>query len=80
LNGKLIDYFPASIVELDKCQPVYEELRGWEKPTSEIRSFKQLPLQARKYIKRLEELLSCPVDIISVGAKREQTITVKQVI
>jgi adenylosuccinate synthase len=80
LNGKLIDYFPSSIVELDKCQPVYEELRGWEKPTSEIRSFKQLPLQARKYIKRLEELLSCPVDIISVGAKREQTITVKQVI
>jgi len=74
LDGKTIDYFPASVTALERCQPVYEELPGWETPTSDIRQYDQLPPQARQYVARLQELISCPVNIISVGQKREQTI------
>ncbi len=74
LNGEKIDYFPASAVTLEKCQPIYEELPGWQTPISDIRDFAQLPLQARQYLARLEELIACPISVISVGMRREQTI------
>ncbi|MCJ7828566.1 MAG: adenylosuccinate synthetase, partial [Dehalococcoidia bacterium] len=80
LKGNAIKDFPSDIDILDKCQPVYEELPGWRIPISGIRHYKQLPAQARQYIARLEELLSCPVSIISVGASRDQSIMVKQII
>ena len=67
LDGKTIDNFPASITDLEKCQPVYEELPGWEKPTSDVRKFKDLPANAQRYVKRLEELIGCPASLISVG-------------
>ncbi len=74
LEGQTIDYFPGSITSLDRCQPIYEELPGWQSPTSDIRDYEKLPAQAKQYIARLEELTSCPVSIISVGARREETI------
>jgi adenylosuccinate synthase len=74
LGGKTIDYFPASVAALAKCQPVYEELEGWQTPTSDIREYKQLPLQARQYIARIEELTSCPVNIVCVGPEREHVV------
>jgi len=74
LNGEKIDFFPASATTLEKCQPVYEELPGWQTPISDIRDFKKLPLQARQYLARLEELVACPISVISVGERREQTI------
>jgi adenylosuccinate synthase len=74
LNGKKIDSFPASATMLEKCQPVYEELPGWQTPISDIRDFKELPLQAQQYLSRLEELAACPISVISVGERREQTI------
>ncbi|HEY33337.1 MAG TPA: adenylosuccinate synthase [Dehalococcoidia bacterium] len=74
LDGQIIDNFPASVATLARCQPVYEELPGWQVSTSDIRQFEQLPREARQYVARLEELLSCPADIISVGSAREQTI------
>ncbi len=74
LDGETIDYFPASITALDRCQPVYEELSGWQTNTSHIRQYEQLPVEARQYLARLEELISCPVKLISVGPRREQTI------
>jgi adenylosuccinate synthase len=77
LDGKTIDYFPASIAALEKCQPVYEELPGWEKPTSDARRFKDLPQNAQRYVRRLEELLGFPASLISVGKHREQTIVRK---
>jgi adenylosuccinate synthase len=79
LNGSIIKDFPSDIDILAKCQPVYEELAGWRIPTSDIRQYRLLPSQARRYIRRLEDLLSCPVSIISVGAKRDQSIMVKQI-
>jgi len=74
LEGQTIDYFPGSITSLDRCQPIYEELPGWQSPTSDILDYAKLPAQAKQYIARLEELISCPVSIISVGARREETI------
>ncbi|GAG57491.1 unnamed protein product [marine sediment metagenome] len=74
LDGQTIDYFPSSIAALEKCQPIYEELPGWQTPTTDIREYEQLPVEARQYLTRLEELISCPIDIISVGAGRAQTI------
>ncbi len=79
VDGQILDHFPSNIAVLEKCQPVYEELPGWQTPTTEIRDFKNLPLQARRYVKRIEELLSCPIVIVSVGAKREQTIKVRSI-
>jgi len=74
LEGKTIDYFPASVAALARCQPVYEELEGWQTPTTDIRSYDQLPAEARKYIARIEELAGCPVNLICVGPEREQVI------
>jgi len=80
LDGESIDYFPGNIATLERCQPVYEELPGWLAPTTHIRQYKQLPLEARQYIARLEELTSCPVNLISVGQAREQTIMVSSIL
>jgi len=80
LDGETIDYFPSTIAVLEKCKPIYEEMPGWQTSTSDIRKFEQLPAEARMYVSRLEETTACPVNIISVGAGREQTIEVKPVI
>jgi adenylosuccinate synthase len=74
LDGKTIDYFPGNVASLERCQPVYEELPGWQVSISHIRQYRKLPIEAQQYVARLEELISCPVNIISVGAKREETI------
>ena len=74
LDEHTIDYFPANVAALDRCQPIYEELPGWQAPISDIRQYDQLPIQARQYLDRLEELISCPIGLISVGMRREQTI------
>jgi adenylosuccinate synthase len=74
LRGKTINEFPSQINDLNDCQPVYEEIKGWMKPTSGIREYRQLPAAARSYIRRLEELCDCPVKVVSVGPRREQTI------
>jgi adenylosuccinate synthase len=80
LNNKNIDYVPASITELEKCKPVYEELPGWKCSTSDIRNYKDLPLEARQYVGRIEKLIDCPVYIISVGQHDEQTIHIKPIL
>jgi adenylosuccinate synthase len=79
LDGRVIHYIPSNIKELEKCRPVYEEIKGWQCPTSDIRKYKDLPLAARRYINRIEQLIGCPVYIISVGQKDEQTIVLKPV-
>ena len=79
IDGNIIDTFPSSTATLDKCQPVYEELPGWQTATSKTRVFSELPNKAKKYINRLEELIGCPVSMISVGRQREETIIRKSV-
>jgi adenylosuccinate synthase len=80
LDGKTIDDFPSSVTALARCKPVYEELPGWETSTTDVRQFNKLPARARKYIKRLEELIGCPVSLICVGAEREQVIQKKPIL
>jgi len=80
IDDKRIDYFPANTTELVKCQPVYEELDGWQSDTTGVREFKKLPVAAKKYIAKLEELIGCPANIVCVGPRREQTIEVKPVL
>jgi len=76
-NDEVLTSFPSDIAILEKCQPIYEELDGWQESISGIRNFTKLPVGARNYISRLEDLLSCPISLISVGSDRRQIISVK---
>lgn len=76
-NGKRLNTFPSNPTILERCQPRYEELPGWQSPTSHLRHFEELPPAAQQYVRRLEQLISCPVDLISVGSQREQTIMIR---
>jgi len=77
LDGRTIDYFPGNVNELERCEPVYEELPGWQTPTTDIREYEQLPAPARRYLDRIAELINCPVNLICVGPERSQTIEVR---
>lgn len=79
LDGTVTDRFPTSIASLEKCQPVYEELPGWQCRTTDMRRFEELPKLAKAYVKRLEELMGCPIDIISIGPRREESITIRPI-
>ena len=80
LDGESIGDFPAGAAALERCQPIYEEHPGWDSPTASITELKDLPKQARSYVNRLEELIGCPIDIISTGPNRHETVTVRPVI
>lgn len=73
-KGKIIRDFPMDFEVLCKSEPVYEKLEGWMEPTVGARKFKDLPKNARAYIKRLEELLKVGVKYISIGTKRDEII------
>lgn len=75
-KGKTLTEFPSNIEVLSNCEPVYETLPGWCKDTSGIRSYNDLPEKAKDYLKRVSELLKTPIEIVSVGARRDQTIFV----
>jgi adenylosuccinate synthase len=79
LDNRTIDNFPSSIAELERCQPIYEELPGWQTPTTDIRDYNRLPENARRYVERISELAACPVNLICVGPERSQTIEVSPV-
>lgn len=76
-DGKVIDYFPASLEDLAKCEPVYEEFDGWGDEVADARSYDELPENAKKYLKRIEEFTGTDISIVSVGPKRDQTMRVK---
>lgn len=78
-NGEVIDYFPASLEDLAKCEPVYEEFDGWDESVADARSYEELPENAKKYIERIEEFTDTRVSIVSVGPKRDQTMRVKEI-
>jgi len=76
-KGNILKDFTTSIKILQNCQPVYEELDGWWDDITKVRSYDKLPNNAKKYLRRIEELLKVPISIISVGPKREQTIVAR---
>jgi adenylosuccinate synthase len=73
-KGQLINVFPASLKMLAQCEPVYETLPGWQEDISAVRRFEDLPLNVRNYLQRIEQLAGTRVQIVSVGAGREETI------
>jgi adenylosuccinate synthase len=77
LHGELIDYLPANAQDQASCEPVYEEMDGWLGTTVGARSWAQLPAQAIKYIRRIEELIECPVASVSTSPERDDTILVR---
>ncbi|MCC0044467.1 MAG: adenylosuccinate synthase [Brucellaceae bacterium] len=76
LDGELIDYLPASQGAQARVEPVYETLEGWKSTTAGARSWSQLPAQAIKYVRRVEELIGAPVALLSTSPERDDTILV----
>ncbi len=79
VNGERLDRFPANTGLLARCEPIYEELPGWDQPTASATKLSQLPANALAYVKRIEELVGCRVQIISTGPSRGETIQVEPV-
>ncbi len=77
LNGRTLDHFPAHAADQAGVEPVYEEIPGWSESTFGARSWAQLPAAAIKYIRRVEELIRCPVALVSTSPEREDTILVR---
>jgi len=78
-EDKVIDYFPASLEDLAKCEPVYEEFDGWDDSVANARSYEELPENAKKYLKKIEEFTGVQIGIVSVGPRRDQTIVVHEI-
>ena len=76
-KGETMHDFPADLNVLAECKPIYEELPGWTEDISHIRDFEDLPENTRKYLERIEELVETPIDIVSIGPGREETIVIK---
>ncbi|MCH7699476.1 MAG: adenylosuccinate synthase [Chloroflexi bacterium] len=74
LDGENIDSFPPTMTVLNRVTPVFEEHKGWQAETANVRKFSDLPKQAQSYVERIEELLGCPIEMVSVGPEREQII------
>ena len=77
LDGQKIDYYPASLKELDRCQPVYEELPAWKEDITAAKTWSDLPENAQKLLNRVSELVGIPLVTVSVGPDREQTIVLQ---
>ena len=77
LDGKVIDYFPSSSEELARIKPVFEKFDGWDNSTFGARLWNDLPAEAIKYVKRIEELTGIPVSLLSTSPERDDTILVK---
>ena len=77
LDGKEIDHFPAGEGAQARVEPIYETIEGWKQPTANARSWADLPAQAIKYVRRIEELVGCPIALLSTSPEREDTILVQ---
>ncbi|MES2126815.1 MAG: adenylosuccinate synthase [Pseudomonadota bacterium] len=77
LDGRDVDIFPVGAEDASRCVPVYEEMPGWKESTVGAKSLAELPATARAYIKRIEELVGVPVDMVSTGPDREETIVLR---
>ncbi|MHB1125579.1 MAG: adenylosuccinate synthase [Bacillota bacterium] len=78
-QGEIIEEFPHSLKVLTLCEPVYEEMDGWQQDLSNVREFSDLPVQAQRYIRRVEELAGAPMALIAVGPRRDQTIPMETI-
>ena len=77
LDGKTIDMLPVGAEDVARCEPIYEFMPGWQENTFGVKRWEDLPLNARNYLKRLEALCEVPVDIVSTGPERDETIVLR---
>ena len=77
-DGDVTDDFPGGVAALEKARPVFEEMPGWDRPTASVRCYEDLPRAARDYVERIQELIGCPIDVISTGPHRDETVMVRQ--
>ena len=76
MDGQRYDYLPTQAALQAKAKPIYEELEGWSESTQGARSWNDLPGAAVKYVRRIEELIQCPVAMLSTSPERDDTILV----
>jgi adenylosuccinate synthase len=77
LDGRTVDQFPSSSAALARCEPVYEELPGWENPTAGLTRWEEMPKAAQAYVKWIQEMVGCPIELISTGPHRDETIDLR---
>ncbi|AJC17465.1 adenylosuccinate synthase [Pandoraea sputorum] len=77
IDGKAIDILPRGAVDVARCEPVYEDFPGWTQSTVGVTSWDQLPAQAQNYLKRIEEVSGIPIDMVSTGPDRDETILLR---
>ncbi|MDP7619910.1 MAG: adenylosuccinate synthase [Dehalococcoidia bacterium] len=77
LDGEVVEYPPSGMTVLLRCEPILEQLEGWQQSTNDFRHFQDLPDNARTYVHRLEELIGAPVSMLSVGPRRDENIIVR---
>ena len=75
-DGEKLDFIPNQLSKVGRCTPVYEEMPGWKCDTTKCRSYDELPENAKKYLKKLAELVDVKIGMISIGAKRDQSIVI----
>jgi adenylosuccinate synthase len=73
LNGEILQVPPSDVVQLERCEPVYESMPGWKSSTEQVQSFGELPMEAQNYLNRIAELTEARLSIVSVGPSRAQT-------
>jgi adenylosuccinate synthase len=78
IGAKQLDILPPGAESLAQCEPVYEEVPGWTESTVGVKRYEDLPASARAYLKRIEKICGVPIDIISTGPDREQTIVLRE--
>ncbi len=76
LDGRELDYLPTAADQQARVEPIYETIEGWKETTAGARSWADLPAQAIKYVRRIEELIQCPVALVSTSPERDDTILV----
>jgi adenylosuccinate synthase len=77
LRGQRIDILPLDADDIVACQPIYEGFAGWTEPTVGLTQWDQLPLNARRYLERIQQCMGAPIDMVSTGPDREQTILLR---
>ncbi|WP_160693014.1 adenylosuccinate synthase [Clostridium sp. C2-6-12] len=78
-NDTIIDYFPASLEDLAKCEPIYEEFDGWDDSVADVRSYEDLPHNVKTYLNRIAEFTDTKISIVGVGPKRDQTMRIDSI-
>jgi len=77
LDGRKIDIFPVGADDAARCLPIYEEMPGWKQSTVGAKSLEELPPNALAYVRRIEQLVGVPIDMVSTGPDREETIVLR---